>query len=266
GRRRGVRRTSLVSPQNATNRPGFGRATGDADAEPAAPGRPRPGVAQRAEFALVDARQKAPHGHARGLDELFPAGQLVRPLAQQDPGAGVGDSARYLPRRAGRRGRIRGHAVPVRAQRRIMIRTHRAGLVFPSRLRSYFSPVHCSRHLPAGMVCTSPRAMDSYRETAFYLAVWYAILAALGAVLLIVLHDVGPAFGLLIAANSALLFALFLLVLVGRLSDRCITRGQFWGALPAQMRQSGEASRRMARRAAEQTWLRFAKGAAMVAI
>src|SRR2546421_12646948 len=116
------------------------------------------------------------------------------------------------------------------------------------------------------MVCTSPRAMDSYRETAFYLAVWYAILAALGAVLLIVLHDVGPAFGLLIAANSALLFALFLLVLGGRLSDRCITRGQFWGALPAQMRQSGEASRRMARRAAEQTWLRFAKGAAMVAI
>ena len=115
-------------------------------------------------------------------------------------------------------------------------------------------------------VSTSPGAMDSYRETAFYLAVWYAILAALGAVLLIALNDVGPAFGFLIAANSALLFALVLTVLVGRLSDRRITRGQFWGALPAHMRQSGEASRRMARRAAEQTWLRFAKGAAMVAI
>src|SRR2546423_7215233 len=108
--------------------------------------------------------------------------------------------------------------------------------------------------------------MDSYREPACCLAVWYAILAALGAVLLIALNDVGPAFGLLIAANSALLFALFLTVLVGRLREQCITRGQFWGALPAQMRRSGEASRRMARRAAEQTWLRFAKGAAMVAI
>ena len=108
--------------------------------------------------------------------------------------------------------------------------------------------------------------MDSYRETAFYLAVWYAILAALGAVLLIALNDVGPAFGLLIAANSALLFALFMMVLIGRLSDRCITRGQFWDALPPQMRRSGEASRRMARQAAEQTRLRFAKGAAMAAI
>src|SRR5205085_3593953 len=72
--------------------------------------------------------------------------------------------------------------------------------------------------------------------------------------------------GLLIAANSALLFALFMMVLIGRLSDRCITRGQFWDALPPQMRRSGEASRRMARQAAEQTWLRFAKGAAMAAI
>jgi len=116
------------------------------------------------------------------------------------------------------------------------------------------------------MIRTSPYAMDSYRETAFYLAVWYAILAALGAVLVIALNDVGPAFGLLIAANSALLFALFLTVLAGRLRDGRIARGQFWGALPAEQRPSGEAGRRMARRAAEQTWLRFAKGATMVAI
>ena len=33
--------------------------------------------------------------------------------------------------------------------------------------------------------------MDGFRETAFYLALWYAFLAALGAVLLIALNDVG---------------------------------------------------------------------------
>src|SRR5207249_4577439 len=80
------------------------------------------------------------------------------------------------------------------------------------------------------------------------------------------LNDVGLALGLLIAANSALLFALVLMVLLGRLNDGRITRGQFWRALPAEKRPSGEAGRRLARRALEETWLRFAKAAAMVAI
>jgi hypothetical protein len=35
--------------------------------------------------------------------------------------------------------------------------------------------------------------MDTFRATAFHLAVWYAVLAALGAVLLIALNDVEPA-------------------------------------------------------------------------
>jgi hypothetical protein len=104
--------------------------------------------------------------------------------------------------------------------------------------------------------------MDSHRDTAFYLAVWYACLAALGAVLLIALNDVEPATGFLIAANAALLFALFLIALTGR----HITRGQFWRTLPPQARSPGEAGQRMARRALEETWLRFAKGAAAVAI
>ncbi len=67
--------------------------------------------------------------------------------------------------------------------------------------------------------------MDGYRATAFYLAVWYAFLTALGSVLLIVLNDVELAAGLLIAANLALLFALVLMASGGRLNDRRITRG-----------------------------------------
>jgi hypothetical protein len=108
--------------------------------------------------------------------------------------------------------------------------------------------------------------MDDYRATAFYVAIWYAFLAALGAVLLIVLNDVQLAAGLLIAANLALVFAFVLMALAGRLNDRRITRGLFWRALPPQTRPSGEGGRRLARRALEETWLRFAKGAAMIAI
>jgi hypothetical protein len=104
--------------------------------------------------------------------------------------------------------------------------------------------------------------MDNYRDTAFYLALWYAVLATLGTVLLIALNDVEPATGLLIAANAALLFALFLIALTGR----HITRGQFWRILPPQARLPGEAGLRLARRALEETWLRFARGAAALAI
>jgi hypothetical protein len=108
--------------------------------------------------------------------------------------------------------------------------------------------------------------MDSYRDTAFYLAVWYAFLTALGAVLLISLNDVALPTGLLIAANVALLFALLLMAWIGRLTDRRILRGQFWRTIPPRKRAAGEAGLRMARQALEHTWLRFAKGAAMVAI
>ena len=108
--------------------------------------------------------------------------------------------------------------------------------------------------------------MDDYRATAFYVAVWYAFLAALGAVLLIVLNDMQLAAGLLIAANLALLFAVVLMALAGRLNDRRITRGLFWRALSPQARPSGAGGRRLAQRALEETWLRFAKGGAMIAI
>jgi hypothetical protein len=108
--------------------------------------------------------------------------------------------------------------------------------------------------------------MDTFRDTAFYLAVWYAVLAGLGAVLLIGLNDVEPATGFLIAANVALLFALVLMAAVGRLCGTRITRGQFWRSLPAEKRPIGEAGLRMACRALHDTWLGFARGAAIVAI
>jgi len=107
--------------------------------------------------------------------------------------------------------------------------------------------------------------MDTFRATAFYLALWYAVLAALGAVLLIALNDVGPATGFLIAANVTLLFALALMAAVSRFT-RHITRGQFWRTLPAGKRPVSEAGLAMARRALHDTWLTFAKGGAAAAI
>src|SRR5262245_47767240 len=108
--------------------------------------------------------------------------------------------------------------------------------------------------------------MDNYRETAFCLTLWYAVLATIVAILLIALNDVGLASGLLIAANLALLFALALMILSGRLTDGRIKRGQFWRTLPPRQRAAGEGGLRMARQALQDTWLRFARGAAALAI
>jgi hypothetical protein len=108
--------------------------------------------------------------------------------------------------------------------------------------------------------------MDGFRETAFYLTAWHAFLATLVSLLFIVLQDFEPATALLIAANITLLFALVLMARAGCLTDRRITRGNFWRTLPLAKRPPGEAGLRMARQALQETWLRFAKGAAAVAI
>jgi len=108
--------------------------------------------------------------------------------------------------------------------------------------------------------------MDTFRDTAFYLMVWQTFLAILAAVLFIVLNDIEPATALLIAANLALVFALILIIRANRLDERGVVRTEFWCAVPARCRPPGEVGRRMAHRALEETWLRFAKGAAAVAI
>ena len=108
--------------------------------------------------------------------------------------------------------------------------------------------------------------MDDFRNTAFYLTLWYALLTAIVSVLLIALHDLALASALLAAATLALLFALILMARAGRLSEKQITRSQFWRTLAPQKRPAGEAGLRMACRVLEETWLRFAKSAAAAAI
>jgi len=108
--------------------------------------------------------------------------------------------------------------------------------------------------------------MESYRETAFYLALWYAVLAAVAAILLIALNDPDAATAFLMAANAALLFALLLMTAVDHLTDRRIRRGQFWRTLPPNRHAAGDAGLHMARQALNEVWLRFAKGAAAIAI
>ena len=108
--------------------------------------------------------------------------------------------------------------------------------------------------------------MEPYRETAYCLTLWYALLTALVAVLAIVLQDLDRPSALLIAANVALLFALVLMAVAGRLTDSNIARGQFWRTLSPRERSRGEAGTRIARNALHETWLKFAKGAAALAI
>ena len=108
--------------------------------------------------------------------------------------------------------------------------------------------------------------MDNFRDTAIGLTIWYAFLAGLVGLLLIVLNGLEAPAAFLAAANIALLFALGLIVKSRTLSEHSIVRGAFWRALPARERPRGETGRRMAHSVLEQTWLRFAKGAAAVAI
>jgi len=108
--------------------------------------------------------------------------------------------------------------------------------------------------------------MEPVRETTFFLTVWHAFLTGLVGLLLIVLSDFEAPTALLIAANMALLFALVLVARAGRLDERSIIQSQVWRTLTPRKRPSSEAGLRAAREAVEQTWLRFAKAAAMIAI
>ena len=109
-------------------------------------------------------------------------------------------------------------------------------------------------------------AMADFRKTAFYLTLWYAVLMAIVAILLIALHDLGLPQALLAAATLALLFALILMARADRLTEKRILRSQFWRALPPRGRPADEAALKLACRALSETWLGFAKGAAAVAI
>jgi len=108
--------------------------------------------------------------------------------------------------------------------------------------------------------------MDSFRETAFCLTLWHGLLTLLVTVLAIALNDLDAPAALLAAATVALLFALALMVRAGRLTERSVVRGQFWRTVPPRKRPPGEAGVRLAHRVLQETWLTFAKRAAMIAI
>lgn len=108
--------------------------------------------------------------------------------------------------------------------------------------------------------------MNSFRETAIGLSLWYAFLVLLAGLLLIVLNDLDAHAACLAGADIALLFAVGLIVKSRALNEHSIIRGEFWRALPPRERPRGETGRRMARAALELTWLQFAKGAAALAI
>ena len=108
--------------------------------------------------------------------------------------------------------------------------------------------------------------MDSFRETAFCLTLWQGLLTLLVTVLAIALNDLNAPAALLVAATVALLFALVLMARAGRLTEHNVTRGQFGRTVPPRNRPPGEAGARLASRVLRETWLRFAKAAAMVAI
>jgi hypothetical protein len=108
--------------------------------------------------------------------------------------------------------------------------------------------------------------MDEIRTTAFALTIFHAFLAALSTTLLIILHDFDAETSFLIAANCALLFSLLLMARANRLTDEQIVRGTFWRTVPVKCRPAGVSGRKIARSILEETWLRFAKGAAVAAI
>ena len=108
--------------------------------------------------------------------------------------------------------------------------------------------------------------MDDIRTTAFALTIFHTFLAALSATLLIVLNDFDAETSFLIAANCALLFSLLLMARANRLTDERIVHGTFWRTVPAQCRPAGASGLRVARTVLEETWLRFAKSAAITAM
>ena len=108
--------------------------------------------------------------------------------------------------------------------------------------------------------------MDDFRDTAIGLSIWYAFLAGLIGLRLIVLNDLEAPTAFLAAANIALLFAFGLIAKVRHLNDHSLVRQAFWRSLPERKRPGSEPARRVARSTLERTWLHFAKGAAALAI
>jgi hypothetical protein len=105
-----------------------------------------------------------------------------------------------------------------------------------------------------------------FRERAFYLLLWRAILATIIAIVMMATRSVTLGTALLIGANVALLFAVGLVAWKSLLDVNRIAQTEAWRSLQPEERPAGEAGRRWAFNCLEELTLRFAKVSSAVAI
>jgi hypothetical protein len=108
--------------------------------------------------------------------------------------------------------------------------------------------------------------MGAFHRFAFATIARDAAFVALAAATLMLAFSFAPALSLSIGANVALVFALGLVLRAACLRDDRIERTEAWRALQPQERPVGDAGRRSARDDLQELLLRFAHGAAGVAI
>jgi hypothetical protein len=108
--------------------------------------------------------------------------------------------------------------------------------------------------------------MDAFHRFACFTVVRDASLVALAAATVMLAFSFAPALALSIGANTALVFSIGLLLRVACLTEDRIVRTEVWRVLTPQERPVGETGRRLARDDLQEVLLRFAKGAAAVAI
>lgn len=108
--------------------------------------------------------------------------------------------------------------------------------------------------------------MDAFRDNAFYLLLWRAILAGLIGIVLMATSGLSLARALLAGAHVALLFSLGLMIWTGRIDDDGIVRVQAWRLLTRGQWPAGQAGRRVASNYLTEIALRFASVANVAAI
>ena len=108
--------------------------------------------------------------------------------------------------------------------------------------------------------------MHPFRQNAFYLLVWSAIVATLITVVLMATRSAELAAAFLIGANVALLFSVGLIAWKSQLDEERIVRIEAWRLLRPEERPAGEAGRRWALNNLEELTLRFAKASSAIAI
>jgi hypothetical protein len=105
-----------------------------------------------------------------------------------------------------------------------------------------------------------------FRDNAFYLLIWRAILCALSAVVLMATSGLGLGAALLVGAHIAVLFSLGVIVWAERLDDDRVARSGAWRMLAPGQRPAGIGGRLWARNCLKEVGLRFAKSASVAGI